>query len=208
RSSHRNGCQGPAAASILSKAPICGPVQVGSGRDRDIRDPQSRRPLFMTTTAQGIVDSLDFTDLFSREVGTSPKASFYVPTDVTGTKADRSATVLKNQINHAAERFHELGTSNGETESILSPIRELGCDSSCWRQQCRGLAIFAEAGFPSAVRITIEVEQSVVVDIRFDVLPLVPVLESGGKCYILALAKNSVRLFDATRNSIEQLPLG
>lgn len=162
----------------------------------------------MTTTAQGIVDSLDFTDLFSREVGTGPKASFYVPTDVTGTKADRSATVLKNQINHAAERFHELGTSNGETESILSPIRELVSDSSYWRQQSRGLAIFAEAGFHSAVRIPIEVEQSVVVDNRFDVLPLVPVLESSGKCYILALAKNSVRLFDATRNSIEQLPLG
>src|SRR5699024_7401335 len=128
------------------KPAIGGQVKTADERDGHIIDPQHRRHLFMTTTAQGIVDSLDFTDLFSREVGTGPKASFYVPTDVTGTNADRSATVLKNQINHAAERFHELGTSNGETESILSPIRELVSDSSYWRQQSRGLAIFAEAG--------------------------------------------------------------
>src|SRR5699024_12797682 len=113
-------------------------------------------------------ESHNFRDLFSREVRTGPNASFYVPTDVAGTKADRSATVLKKQIKHAAERFHELGTSNSETESILSPIRELVSDSSYWRQQSRGLAIFAEAGFRSAVRIPIEDEQSVLVVNRFE----------------------------------------
>src|SRR5699024_10766616 len=120
----------------------------------------------------------------------------------------RSRTVLKRQINCAAEPLHDPGSRNGDTASVLCASRDLGSHSSYWRQQSRGLAIFAEAGFHSAVRSPIEVEQSVVVDNRFDVLPLVPVLESSGKCYILALAKNSVRLFDATRKSIEQLPLG
>lgn len=162
----------------------------------------------MTTTPQGIVDPLDFTDLFDREEVTGPKASFFVPTDVSGTKADRSATVLRNQISQAIDRFAEFGVARSEAESILAPVSELVSDSSYWRQQSRGLAIFAESGFHSAVRIPIEVDESVLVDDRFDVLPLVPVLESDGKCYILALAKNSVRLFDATRNSVTELPLG
>ena len=161
-----------------------------------------------TTTPQGIVDSLDFSDVFAREEGTGPKASFFVPTDVTGTKADRSATVLRNQVSRALERFGELGLTKTEAESVLAPVSELVSDSSFWRQQSRGLTIFAEAGFHTAVRIPIEVEESVFVGDRFDVLPLVPVLESSGKCFILALAKNSVRLFEATRNTIEELPLG
>src|SRR5690606_23243863 len=40
-----------------------------------------------------------------------------------------------------------------------------------------------------------------------DLLSLAPVIASDRRLYILALAKNAVRLFDSSRNVIEELPL-
>lgn len=162
----------------------------------------------MTANPQGTVDSLDFTDVLERGDTSGPKASLYVPTDVTGTQADRSAKILKNQVKHATARFEELGMSSSAAESAFAPIAELIADSSYWRLQSRGLVVFVEPGYHRAVRVPIDVIESVTVDDQFDVLPLAPVLETSGRCYILALAKNSVRLFEAARNSIEELPLG
>lgn len=162
----------------------------------------------MTANPQGKVDSLDFTDVLERENTSGPKASLYIPTDVTGAQAQKSAMILKNQVKQATARFEELGMSRADAESAFAPISELIADSSYWRLQSRGLAVFVEPGFHRATRIPIKAGESVTIDEQFDVLPLAPVLETSGRCYILALAKNSLRLFDATRNSIEELPLG
>lgn len=162
----------------------------------------------MTTNSQGTVDPLDFDAVFKRDEASGLKASFYIPTDVAGTKADKSANILKNHIKLASEQFLESGMSKSDTEAMFAPIADLVADSSYWRLQSRGLAVFVAPGFHLAVRIPLEVDESAMVAENFQVLPLVPILENDGKCYILALAKNSIRLFDATRNSIELLPLG
>ena len=67
--------------------------------------------------------------------------------------------------------------------------------------------MFVAAGFFQAVRLPIELAESLSIDEDFNILPLAPVLASDRKLYILVLAKNSVRLFDSTRNVIEELPL-
>ncbi|MEV8145364.1 hypothetical protein [Specibacter sp. NPDC078709] len=162
----------------------------------------------MTTNSQGTVDPLDFSAVFKRDEGSGPKASFYIPSDVAGTQADKSANILKSHIKLASEQFVESGMSKSDTEAIFAPIADLVADSSYWRLQSRGLAVFVAPDFHLAVRIPLEVSESVTVADHFQVLPLVPILENDGKCYILALAKNSLRLFDATRNNIEELPLG
>ena len=106
----------------------------------------------MTANPQGTVDSLDFTDVLERGDTSGPKASLYVPTDVTGTQADRSAKILKNQVKHATARFEELGMSSSAAESAFAPIAELIADSSYWRLQSRGLVVFVEPGYHRAVR--------------------------------------------------------
>lgn len=162
----------------------------------------------MNANSQGTVDPLDFTAVFEAGADSGPKVTFTVPTDVSGTRADIAGGILANQVKQATARLGESGLSAAKAHDLLAPAAELAEDSSYWREQSRGLVIFIAPGFHQATRIPIEVPESVTVADRFHLLPLVPVLESGGKCYILALAKNAVRLFDATRNGIEQLPLG
>src|SRR5699024_8294648 len=79
-------------------------------------------------------------------------------------------------------------------------------DSSYWRLQSRGLIVFLAEGFFLPVRVPIELGDSLTVGEEFNLLPLAPVLASDRKLYVLALAPNSVRLFDTTRNAIDELP--
>lgn len=162
----------------------------------------------MTSNQQGIVDTLDFDRVIEMADRPGPKVTLYVPTEVRGTTADRSATVLANHLRTAAAGLVEAGMTEAEAEAVLAPIRDFTTDSSYWRRQSRGLVAFAAQGFHQVTRIPIEVGSSVIVADQFHLVPLAPLLESTGKTYVLALSKNSVRLFDATRNSIEQLPQG
>lgn len=160
----------------------------------------------MTHTSQGTVDSLDFSTVFEREAQAGPKVTFYIPTDPTGAQAEIAALTLKNQLREAQAQLTQ-SLEDTAARAILTPVAELAEDSSYWRLQSRGLVIFASAGFHSAVRVPIEVRESLTVAEQFTFLPLAPVLASDRKCYILALAKNSVHLFEASRNTIEELPL-
>lgn len=162
----------------------------------------------MTTDPQGIVDTLAFDTVVEADGSPGPKVTFYVPTEVGSTSADASAAILAAQLKTAASRLQEEGLSGAEVDDVLSPVRELCSDSTYWRRQSRGLVVFAAAGFHSATRIPIEVTDTVVVGEHFHVRPVVPVVENSGRAYVLALSKNSVRLFDATRNTIVQLPQG
>lgn len=162
----------------------------------------------MTTNPQGIVDALDFSQLTAAAGHAGPKVTFSVPTEVRGTTGGTSAAVLAGQLRTAAAELEAAGTNRADAEALLAPIQELADDSSYWRRQSRGFVAFAAPGFHLAVRVPIEVEVGLTVADRFRVVPLVPLLESGGRTYILALSKNSVRLFEATRNAIEQLPQG
>lgn len=162
----------------------------------------------MTTNPQGTVDALAFDAVVEADAQPGPAVTFYVPTAVTTTRGDHAAATLTQQISTALTGLREAGLSAADAEAVLAPVRELTGDSTYWRQQSRGLVIFAKQGFCQPTRIPIEVQESVTVADRFRVRPVVPVIESAGRAYVLAVAKNSVRLFEATRNAIEQLPQG
>lgn len=162
----------------------------------------------MTNDPQGTVDALDFDTVVEVDAQPGPAVTLYVPTDVATTQGGHSAAILTQQLKTARAGLEAAGLTADDAEAVLAPVRELTSDSTYWRQQSRGLVIFAKQGFHRAVRIPIEVAESVTVDDHFHVRPLVPVLQSAGRAYVLAVSKKSVRLFEASRNAIEQLPQG
>jgi hypothetical protein len=150
---------------------------------------------------QGTVDSLDLSEILAADTTDGPKVTLYLPSDPTGADSDLVRRTFNALVKQAAG---SLGTD----ASILDPVRAEVEDPLFWREQSRGLAVFASRGFHRIIRIPVEVAESATVGLSFHLLPLAPMIEGSGNCYILALAKNSVRLFDATRNSIQELPLG
>src|SRR5690625_3522636 len=161
----------------------------------------------MTRNSQGIVDSLDFSPVLERQNDEGVKLTFVVPTDVTGSNDALSVLTLKNQMREAKTKLVEQGSSESDAEKLLEPVAELAGDSSYWRLQSRSLVVFLSDGFFHPVRVPIELAAGLSVGERFNLLPLAPVLASDRRIYVLAIAKNSVRLFDSSRNVIEQMPL-
>lgn len=161
----------------------------------------------MARQSQGIVDSLDFGAVLEQQEQEGLKLTFTVLTDVTGLDDKRSALALKNQVRDAKIRLLETGLSEDRAVALLEPVAALVNDSSYWRLQSRGLIVFLSENFFRSVRVPIELGDSLTIGEQFDLLPLAPVLASDRRLYVLALAQNSVRLFDSTRNFIEELPL-
>lgn len=161
----------------------------------------------MERHSQGTVDSLDFSRVLEQQHTAGTKLTFIIPTDVTGSTDSLSILTLKNQLRDAKGRLVAEGQSEAEVAKLLGPVAELLDDSSYWRLQSRSLVVFVADGFFQAVRVPIELPASLTIGAGFNMLPLAPVLASDRKLYVLALAKNSVRLFETTRNVIEELPL-
>ena len=161
----------------------------------------------MTRHSQGIVDPLEFGAVLERQKHEGVKLTFTVSTQVAGQSDTRSALALKNHVRDAKAKLVADGMREADAEQFLAPVVELVEDTSYWRLQSRGLVVFLADGFFQSVRVPIELGDGLTVSERFNLLPLAPVLASDRKLYVLALAKNSVRLFDSTRNVIEELPL-
>ncbi|WIY82512.1 hypothetical protein [Propionimicrobium sp. PCR01-08-3] len=162
----------------------------------------------MSANSQGKVDQLDFSDVWEAGAGAGPKITFTVPTEVADTRASKSGTELKNLLKQARAELNVVGVLGDQADDLLEPVEELVRDTTYWRLQSRGLIIFVAPGFFRAVRVPVEVDAHVTVGERFHLTPIAAVLATGGRCYVLALAKNGVRLFNSTRNSIDQLDLG
>lgn len=161
----------------------------------------------MTRHSQGIVDPFDVSTVLDRQEQGGVTLTFTVPTDVTGKNDRVSALTLKNQVRDAKARLVEAGLREAAATELVEPVAALVTDSSYWRLLSRGLIVFLAEGFFLPVRVPIELEDTLTVGEQFNLLPLAPVLASDRKLYVLALAQNSVRLFDSSRNVIEELPL-
>ena len=161
----------------------------------------------MSQHSQGTVDQLDLGPVLQQHERPGPKFTFIVPTDVTGQGDEVSALTLKNQVKDARHRLVEDGVREVEADEFLAPVVALVEDSSYWRLQSRSLVVFLAQDFFRPVRVPVELTEELSVGAHFNLLPLAAVIASDRKLYVLTLAKNSVRLFDSTRNVITELPL-
>lgn len=161
----------------------------------------------MTRHSQGIVDSLDFAPVLEEQAKAGVKFTFTVPTDVTGQTDSKSVLTLKNRVREAKHHLVESGLREVEANEFLAPVSKLLDDSSYWRLQSRGLVIFLAEDFYLPTRVPIELSDTLTIGEDFNLLPLAPVIASDRKVYVLALAKNAVRLFESSRNVITELPL-
>ena len=167
----------------------------------------ARKVQHMARQSQGIVDTLDFGPVLAQQDRAGTKLTFIVPTEVSGTNDMVSVLTLKNQVRDARQQLIDTGLRANEADDLLAPVTALLDDSSYWRLQSRSLVIFVAEDFFLPVRVPIELSDSLTIGADFNLLPLAPVLASDRNLYVLALAKNAVRLFDTTRNVIEELPL-
>jgi hypothetical protein len=132
-------------------------------------------------------------------------ASIYTPTHRTGREIREDAVRLKNQINQAEERLVAAGLRSPEAREILEPARRLLADEMFMRDLRDGLAIFAAPGFFKYYRLPLRFEERVTANTRFQVGPLLPLLQADGRYYLLAVSQNHVRFFRGTHYTIAEM---
>jgi hypothetical protein len=141
------------------------------------------------------------------EAGTSPCVSIFLPTHRQGRDTRQDPVHLKNLLREAEEKLVEAkGMRGTEARDLLEPAKVLLDDHEFWMGNDGGLAIFIAPGFFRLYKLPVEVEDTCHVNDRFEIKPLLPMLE-GKLFYIVALSLNDARLLECTQMGCRSLRL-
>ena len=131
-----------------------------------------------------------------------PCVSVFMPAHRAGPPIQQDPIRLKNLLREAERRLFERGMRAREAAALLEPARAVLEQSSFWRHQGEGLAVFLAPSLTRAYRLPVAVEERVMVNERFHLKPLVRLLSGDGRFYLLALTLQGVRLFEGTRHTL------
>ena len=134
--------------------------------------------------------------------------SLYAPMIRAGKETQQNPIRFKNLLRRAVEALAERGWAEKDAEALLAEAAGLIDDYQFWQHQSDGLAVFVAEGFLRYYRVPVEVRELAVIEDRFHLKPLLPLLTDDGRFYVLALSQKKVRLFEGTRHSIRELDLG
>jgi len=138
------------------------------------------------------------------EKGKAPCLSIYMPTHKAGAEVQQNAIRLKNLLKEAEEGLVAGGRRAAEVEKLLEPVQALVKNNPFWRQQSSSLAIFLCADFFRYYCLPGDFLPSVVLAERFHVKPLLPLFNTEGRFYVLALSQKDIRLLECSRYSVKE----
>ena len=135
--------------------------------------------------------------------------SIYLPTHRKGKEVNegQDAIVLKNHYQQIRGQMEKKGFSESEANQYLRPIRDLIDDSSFWRHQDHGLAVFLGNDFFKTIKLPYPVREFSWLSNSFDLGQLVPMTTPNRSFYIIGISLNKVRLLEADEHSIEEVDL-
>ena len=154
------------------------------------------------------MDAIRRTDLQRLALGRrGPCVSVFLPTHRAGREVEQAPIRLKTLLRQATEALEADGVKAPTTKSLLAPLRRLLDDRLFWQYQSDGLALFSRPGWWRSFRVPLDLPELAVVDDRFHVTPLLPLLAGDGHFFVLALSQNQIRLLEGTRHRLEEVDL-
>ena len=150
------------------------------------------------------LDEATFDDLAARDG--QNLISVFIPTHRKGREIAQDQIRLKNELSEVDDRLEELGWKPRQRSERLAEATALLEDGEFWEHQDAGLAVFIDdEGRVQSVSTTRAVPAFSTVMPVFMLRPLAADIHALG-VPVLALTKDEVRLFVATRYSVESLP--
>ena len=137
-----------------------------------------------------------------------PCVSIFMPTVRVG-DTQQNPIRLKNLLRSVHDRLAEdWGLRNGKAGSLLEPVRDLLGNQTFWEHQNEGLALFRSADLFETFQLPLALRELAVVENRFHLKPLFPLLSGDGHFYILCLSQKNIRLLSCYRYSVQEVDLG
>lgn len=94
-----------------------------------------------------------------------------------------------------------------EVESLLRPYYDLVEDHRFWNHTLDGLAVLGAPGTFKIYRLQEDVKDIAVVSDTFYTKPLVRIFQSYERYQVLSLTRNEIRLYEGTKDSLDEVPL-
>lgn len=136
-----------------------------------------------------------------------PCVTILMSTHAAGRDGQQDALRLKNLVAQAERELTALGMRAPEARKLLAPVRQLPKEPGFWEKRSNGLAVFVSQNSFDRYRVPLELDQTVVVNRRFQVKPLLPLLGSNNRYYVLAFSQNRVRFFEGKRFRMRELTI-
>lgn len=139
-----------------------------------------------------------------------PCVSIFLPTFRAGGERQQNPIRLKNVVRGIAERLEEdWGMRSPDADELLDPVKRLVDDNSFWLHQSDGLALFLSPDTFKSFRLPVRLNELAVVEKRFHLKPLLPLLsgDGDGHFYILCLSRKNIRLLSASRFRVDEIDL-
>ncbi|MES1240359.1 MAG: hypothetical protein ABUT39_01950 [Acidobacteriota bacterium] len=139
-----------------------------------------------------------------------PCVSIFLPTFRAGGERQQNPIRLKNVVRDVAGRLEgDWGLRGPAADELLEPIRRLVDDNSFWLHQQDGLMLFRSPALFKSFQVPMTLNELAVVEHRFHVKPLLPLLsgDGDGHFYILSLSRKNIRLLSGSRFRIDEIDL-
>lgn len=142
------------------------------------------------------------------EPRTGPCVTLYMPTHEAGADIQQDPIRFKNLLREAEERLRAKGMKQPEVDAFMGEARKLlDLERIFWRSPKASFAMFLAPGFFKYYHLPLKLQEHIHVDGRFHTKPLMRLLSSNGRFFVLALSQDQIRLLEATQYTVRQCEL-
>ena len=157
-----------------------------------------RRGDFM---ALEIINSLEH-PIFEEQEG--PFISIYQTTHRDPSKNEEDSLRFKNLIKDAEKQL-EAHYPGEDPKDVLNPLYDIESNTQLWNQTQEGIAVFSSKNHTVAFRFSQPIRDIAVVSKTLYATPLIRLFQTMDDYYVLALSKDSFRLFFGNRDKVSEV---
>lgn len=131
--------------------------------------------------------------------------SIYMPTHRFRSDWSQNTTRFKNLLRDVRDQLRDQDYRETSIDQILEDARQLLDRPGFWRGLSEGLAGFITADTSEFYRLPLSFDEVAIVEDRFHLKPLFPLIAANKRYYLLALSQNDVRLYQGTQQAISEV---
>lgn len=136
-----------------------------------------------------------------------PAVSLFMPTHRFGSDTAADPIRWKNLLAGATDALLERGFSRTDVVALMAPATALLDDAMSWQYMSDGLAVYLLPGWHRIYRVPFAVPEIATIGDHLSVSPLLRAASRGDHFLILTVSQRRVRLFEATRDTVEEVEL-
>jgi hypothetical protein len=131
--------------------------------------------------------------------------SVYMPTHRFRSDWSQNTTRFKNLLRDVRDQLRDQDHRESEIDAVLEEARQLLDRPGFWRGLSEGLAAFVTPRSSDFYRLPLPFDEVAIVEDRFHLKPLFPLIATNRRFYLLALSQNDVRLYQGTHQAISEV---